>query len=224
MKASFLVLFSVIIALTACGGDRPAKNNQLEAPTDTSALTKDHGNLKTSIIPTSMREAQTKYFDFDSASIIEVEDPKLNQDWDIGVKFYNISSNSGVSGPGGVLVTFLEAKFDDIKKAPSTGYFHDVASLAVNPFVSGLAFLRSKGWFTYYFNQGHRIEIKDRIYVVKSTKGTFFKIKIESFSKSDGTPGDLKFNWTEIEPADEDLKEVADQVSEAVDISMEAAK
>ncbi len=210
LSSCILLVFLVF----ACGKERPAKPSTLETPDAAAELTATENSI--TIQTGKMGGAKVyKYLDLDSGKLVEVEDPQADQVWDLSFQFYNIASNGGSSGKADVLVTHLETTpFDTLKKAPTGPYLHDVASDPANFLISGLAFLRAKGWFIYFFLE-HDVIVRDRLYVVRSSEGKFFKVKIESFDKS----GELKLRWAPLEDPDR-VEEAADQVPEAIEISM----
>jgi len=136
------------------------------------------------------------YFDIDTG--LEV----TNSDgWDLAFKRSNIMVNGGVSGSGGVTVSILPGvEFGELSQAPASGYRTDEENPddANNP---DLVFAADGGWYDYDVST-HTLTARDQVYVVATTDGAWFKLKMDTYYRGE-EGGYPTFNWASVEaPAD----------------------
>jgi hypothetical protein len=141
-------------------------------------------------------------FDLDSA-----KETQSDRDWDLAFNRFKIRTNGGETGMGGVYVVQLEGQsFEDLKQAPNLGFaadrpdsVGDAGDADMDPdnvFNSG-----TDDWYDYDMKT-HGLSPKDITYVFASTEKRFYKLRIEGYYDSVGTPGKLKFHWKEIDAPD----------------------
>jgi phage baseplate assembly protein gpV len=117
--------------------------------------------------------------------------------WDLAFQRSNIKVNGGVSGDGDVSVTTLPGvAFASVTQAPASGYGTDEANPddANNP---NLIFLADGGWYEYDIAT-HTLSVRDQVYVVKSTDGAWFKLRMEDYYR-DADGGYPSFSWAEVD-------------------------
>ncbi|MEC8025044.1 MAG: HmuY family protein [Myxococcota bacterium] len=132
------------------------------------------------------------YFDIDSG-----EEATADAGWDLAFQRSNIMVNGGVSGTGDVSVSVLPGvDFGTLIQAPSAGYETDEANPddVANP---EYVFAADGGWYDYDVTT-HTLTARDRIYIVKSTDGGWFKIKFEDYYRG-GDGGYPSFQWAAVE-------------------------
>ncbi len=185
-------LLCALLALPACAADlrqEPTDDGQDQASL---AVTTDGGDgtLSTQI------DASTKtgwvYFDLDAAALTpESSDPATAPDWDLAFQRYRVKMNGGASGAGGVEVAVLPgADFDGLAQAPAAGYATDSAGTED----SRLVFLRGDGWYAYDLS-AHKLSARDIVFVVHTTAGAYFKLKLLDYYDAAGTDAHPRFRW-----------------------------
>jgi|GEM_PF-537056 len=117
--------------------------------------------------------------------------------WDLGFRRQLII----VNGQGGALVAVLDGvNFDELTAAPEEGYITDEVDLAGNVEESRLAFNKNGLWYDYDFNT-HTLSPKaNRVYVVVSTEGRAFALRMIDYYDDAGTSGYPTFEVKEIDP------------------------
>jgi hypothetical protein len=151
----------------------------------------------------------------------EVDGPAPADDtgWDLAFRRSNIKVNGGHSGAGRVAVAVLSGlPFSDVEQAPVDGYESD-RSLATpddsdrpdfidddgTDFVFGRANdASSNGWFDYDPVQ-HVLSPADVVFVVRSTDGRFYRLRMLDYYDAAGTSGFPTFRWSEIAPPIDEL-------------------
>lgn len=126
------------------------------------------------------------------------------EDWDLAFRRFGILSNGGISGDGGVqLLALPGADFDAISEAPGveadwsvdTPDGDDDDTLTDNVF---------SDWYDYDVAD-HSLTPKDITFLVRSTAGSFFKLRIEDYYDDAGTSGVVTFRWARVASPDVDL-------------------
>jgi hypothetical protein len=141
-------------------------------------------------------EQAWRYLDLDSR-----RDDGAAARWDLGFSRFRVRTNGGASGDGGVQVAALAGQdFDALKRAPDAGFRADQPDGAEdtdtepdNAFNSG-----PEDWYDYNV-MTHALTPRAITYVIASTEGRFYKLRIEDYYDSAGTPGFLSFRWAEID-------------------------
>ena len=132
------------------------------------------------------------YFDIDSGEVATAD-----AGWDLAFQRSNIMVNGGISGTGDVSVSVLPGvDFGSLTQAPSAGYETDEANPddVDNP---EYVFAADGGWYDYDVTT-HTLTARDRIYIVKSTDGGWFKVKFEDYYRG-GDGGYPSFLWAAVE-------------------------
>lgn len=132
-----------------------------------------------------------------------------NDDWDLAFRRFVVLSNGGVSGDGGVqMLKLKDVDFEDVTEAPGAeaGWSVDQPDgkvdedeVADNLFNNG-----TDDWYDYELST-HGLTPKDVVFLIRSTQGRFFKLRIEDYYDDVGTSGFLSFRWGEIDGPDEEL-------------------
>lgn len=119
-------------------------------------------------------------YDLDTGSIVSDGDPS----WDLRMQTWNVETNGGVTGSGGVAVAVFEGlrdQADDHCLAPTPEAFAADA-------VSGEAFA---GWYAYDYAT-HELSAADVLYFVTTTEGAVHRLVFDGYYEADGathTPG-----------------------------------
>lgn len=175
-----------------------------ELPTDGPVVTEDLGDGSyESVIDSTSEEAWT-YFDFESKGHVEPADPDDDEVWDLAALRFNVKSNGGTSGKGGVEVAILDGtSFEAVIAVPTDGWISDDAQgpgtggemANVEP---GYAF---DNWFDYNIMDHTLAPKADRVYVVRTPEGNHYKLEMLGFYDEAGTPGYVSFRWAALPAA-----------------------
>ena len=145
------------------------------------------------------------YYDFESGSGVEVEDAATELNWDLAFQRYTPKMNGGVSGSGGMGVALLDGEdFDALSEAPYSGYLSDAESAEE----TGTTEYVMAEWYDYDYTT-HLLSPADRVYVVRTVEGNYFKLRFDNYYDEAGTSGYLQFTWAAIdEPSGSDTGDV----------------
>jgi hypothetical protein len=160
------------------------------------------GTLVTVIDATD--ETAVGRFDLDTAG------PAVDGDdvvaWDLAIRRFAITTNSGVSGDGDVRVWFTAGDLNDVDTladiADGEG-FVDLEDGDDRDEDADSAFLSPGGtsdpWYDYDLLT-HTLSPKTRVYGVQTTTGAAFAIALRGYYDEEAVAGHLSFAWKTIEP------------------------
>lgn len=134
------------------------------------------------------------YFDLDEGRELKADEAFDTNGWDLAFQRYVITMNGGGGNPAGeVRVAVLEDQdWDSLTSPPLDGYLQD----ASEPVFSGV----EGGWYTYDLVH-HKLVTRDELlYVVRSSTGLFYKLRMLSYYDSAGTPARLSFRYQRLTP------------------------
>ena len=137
------------------------------------------------------------YFSFSKGTVVEIENPSESANWDLGLRRYHFSTNSGTSGnaQGGAL-DMGDLTWNDVVEAPANGYVVD----------DSLAYEGHSGTEMYSVNPvletwAERVGMpptfvpSDHVFVVKTADGKFVKLWLKSYYNDEGTSGHITFQY-----------------------------
>lgn len=191
------------LVLSACAEDLETNDDgDGENLLDTETQTKADGVRETTV--NASVADKYRHFDLDEDVAVKAD----SADWDLAFSRFKIKTNGGDSGDGDVVVAKLAAAdFEALTRAPDSGYLED--SDAVSSKSEGgdpnYAFLGPEPWYEYN-GSNHQLSPADAVYVLRSTQGEFFKIKLLNYYDKAGTAGHLAFAWAKIEAPAEAVK------------------
>jgi hypothetical protein len=180
-----------LLALVACTDDiRPDDSGDDEPEPETHVTHTDHGDgTRTTQVDATRMDAWV-YLDLDSTEEVAETDAR----WDLAFQRFKIRIDGGVSGGGGMELAVLPGADFAAAAAPTRGYFTDEADGADDDSDPDLAFLRGDGWYSYDVAT-HVVTPRDQIYVVGSTEGRYYKLRLTDYYDSAGTSGFPMFDW-----------------------------
>lgn len=183
------------LAVSACADDLQT-NDDGDGASLLAAETQSQADGKRETTVNASVEDKYRYFDLDA----DAEAKADSDDWDLAFSRFKIKTNGGDSGDGDVVVAKLvESDFDALTQAPDSGYIED--SDAVSSKSEGgdpsYAFLGPAPWYEYN-GSNHQLSPADAVYVLRSTEGEFFKIKLLGYYDKAGTAGYPKFLWAKL--------------------------
>ncbi len=125
-------------------------------------------------------------------------------DWDLSFRRFGVLSNGGVSGSGGVRLLALPGEnFEAVTQAPGAeaGWGVDLKDGEDDDTSPDNVF---SDWYDYDVTT-HALTPKDTLFLVRSTAGLFYKLRIEDYYDEAGTSAVVSFRWARIKPPEEDL-------------------
>ncbi len=154
------------------------------------SVTIDANGVRNMIVDATNKESKV-YVDLDSDREMKTDEAFSTNGWDLAFKRFEITMNGGSGNPTGVVeVAVLEGQsFESLTQAPAQGFVQDGAN-AVFAEVNG-------GWYYYDLNT-HKLTTKDELYVVKSSSGAFYKLKMGSYYDAAGTPARLSLSYAAV--------------------------
>ena len=207
MKLQFLVpavMAGMMVLTTSCKKD--------EEPTPQASSVKEVKELNAS------SQTEWTYFSFSEGKQVAVTNPRTSNNWDIAFNRYNVKTNGGTSGVGGVEVVNTGSKdFDAVTQYPGAGYQKDeevttpgkpkegqstptTTTNSVNKAITGTVMNPDpKGFYNYappaQGSSAPHITLTKYVYVIKTTKGSYVKIQITEYTNSKGETGYLTFKY-----------------------------
>jgi hypothetical protein len=163
--------------------------------TPSKVKTTDNGDGTFTTIVDAVSMTEVTGFDFQTRT----EHAPSDKVWDLWFRRFEVRSNGGVNGEGGVEVAVLPlADFATLKRAPGGGWVSDT--------IDDTAFNAGDGWYVYDPSV-HLLKPRDIVYVVRSAEGAYFKLQFTSYYDDAGGSGHPTFRWAPVEapPADDML-------------------
>ncbi|MET0386182.1 MAG: HmuY family protein [Polyangiales bacterium] len=152
--------------------------------------TREPGVPSTTVVDATV-QGEWQRFDLDSG-----ESAEADAGWDLGFNRYFVIGNGGVSGDDGVEVALLKGQaFDDVTSVPSDGFAADAEDGEDGNTEADNTFNGTEvSWYNYDMKT-HELTPRDATYVIRSSEGTHFKLRIDDYYDDAGTPAYLRFTW-----------------------------
>lgn len=131
------------------------------------------------------------YFDLETGTELEVDDPAQDPRWDLAFRRFHIATNGGVSGNAGSEVALLSEAFDDVTAIPDTELVVDEADGDDDNEDPDYAF---RDWYDYNF-MTHVLTPQPQTYVVLTGSGNAFKVALDRYYDEAGTSGFPTLAW-----------------------------
>ncbi|WP_434389013.1 HmuY family protein [Melittangium boletus] len=141
------------------------------------------------VIVDATSKTGTVYVDLDEGREMKTDEALDTNGWDLAFQRFTITTNGGGGNPTGeVRVAVLTSgDWDGLTTAPASGYQQDASETVFNG-VQG-------GWYNYDLVK-HQLQPRESLlYVVRSSQGRYFKLKMRSYYDSAGTPARLSFQY-----------------------------
>ncbi len=132
------------------------------------------------------------YIDLDEPRELKFDEADATNAWDLSFMRDKIRSNGGGTNPSGTVsvAVLTGVDFATLTKAPAEGYVQDTAEPIFNT--------AQGGW--YFYDLGvHRLITLDHVYVVKTSSGAFFKVKLGSYYDANGTAARVSLQFGRLE-------------------------
>ncbi len=129
------------------------------------------------------------FFDIDEGREMKADEAFDTNGWDLAFQRYTVTMNGGGGNPTGVVrvAVLKDANWDALTSAPAEGYQQD----ASEPVFIGV----EGGWYSYDLVKHRLVSREELLYVVQSSAGRFFKLRMLSYYDSAGTPARLSFRY-----------------------------
>lgn len=163
-----------------------------ELPTEPLFSVTVSGDVFDAIVDATSKTLPT-YVDLDEAKELKFDEAELTNAWDLSFQRDKVRANGGGTNPQGTVeVAVLTGQdFDALTQAPAAGYQKDGAEGVFNT-VEG-------GWYTYDLAV-HRLTTLPHVYVVKTSKGDFYKVKMGSYYDANGTAARVGVRFAKLAP------------------------
>lgn len=193
----FLGLLSTTLIFSACDDDStdpdPPRPVEVQTATDIPADPNVVRNPDGTTPPPSFT-----FYSLEENKIIDKADSSSTQ-WDIGLAGTTIIVNGGTSGPGEGRAQVVTGVFDELIKAPETGYRTDQGTELAVPAGS------DNGWYNYTGNNNPSMSvlpIPGRIIMLRTTQGNYAKMEILSYYEGSPDTSTEEFANFQTRPSD----------------------
>lgn len=131
------------------------------------------------------------YVDLDEGKEMKFEEAFNSNGWELAFKRDKVAVNSGASAPtGNVEVALLEGTdYASLTQAPASGLGPDTAAGIFNPV--GL----EGGWYFYDLGVHRLVPRKDFVYVLHSSAGAYWKLRMLEYYDGAGTPAAITLEY-----------------------------
>ena len=152
----------------------------------------DHGDgTTTTRVDASAMDAWV-HLDLDGRAEVDADGA-----WELGFQRFAVTLDGGISGDGEVAAAALDgADFDALTVAPADGYVVDAVD---GDDEDGEPDLALAGWYAYDPTT-HVLTPVDRVYVIRSSDGGYFKLRFLDYYDDAGTSGFPTFRWGPVDP------------------------
>lgn len=146
------------------------------------------------------RDTAWVYLDLDTGEQVPAAMAAGDGEWDLAFQRFRIISNGGVSGVGQTTVAALVGtELEAVSQAPRDGYWADQPDGPdANEDVDS-AFLVNEGWYRYDL-LAHKLSPRDNVYVVRTGRGAYFKLRLLSYYDQAGSAARLSLLWAQLSP------------------------
>jgi hypothetical protein len=190
MRALLLVgLVSVLGCAPDLRDDFPFDGQVTEGPLVTA--TDLEGGGKRLQVDATNKMSQV-YVDLDEAREMKAEEAFSSNGWDLSFNRFNIAANSGASSPTGTVevAVLKDVPWESITQAPATGFSVDTPDKIMNS-VEG-------GWYFYDLGVHKLITRTELVYVIKSSTGAYFKLRMLDYYDGNGTPASISLEYAPV--------------------------
>jgi hypothetical protein len=161
-----------------------------ELPTEPLFSVTLEGDVYDSLVDATSKTLPT-YIDLDGAKELKFDEAEATNAWDLSFQRDKVRTNGGGTNPTGTVeVAVLKGQdFATLTTAPASGYQKDGSEPVFNT--------AEGGWYLYDFGV-HRLTTQDHVYVVKSSSGAYFKVKMGSYYDANGTAARIAVRFAKL--------------------------
>ncbi len=142
------------------------------------SLVEDLGGGVTLVVVDATNTQDWLYFDLDEVEVVSVVSSEEDLRWDLAFQRFNVKSNGGASGNGGVQVAITgSTDFDNPPSVDDAEWGQDEPGLG-----SGViyTFVAQGDWYRYDLGT-HMLASRESVIYIRSTEGTVFKLQMVSY-------------------------------------------
>ena len=195
MRSRVLVLVGFGLAACEPALPDPWPRPQEDAGTAAKVVTVAEGAANLSRVD-AMSDDTFTALDLDTGAEVPFEPAA----WDLAFQRFHIRARGGASGGGGVQVAPLEGTaFDAVTAAPASGWLEDQPDGPDANADLDTVFETAASWYTYDV-MTHALTPAPTTYVVRSDQGDHFKVRVEGYYDTAGTPASFTVRWARIAP------------------------
>jgi hypothetical protein len=187
-------VISMLVVMSGCANDlrvdHPFDGQTTDGPL-VRAEVLDTGGTKLFVDATS--KGSQVYVDLDEGREMKADEAFSTNGWDLAFKRYEIAVNSGDQGPTGTVeVAIIKGgDFDALTQAPADGF-----APGKGPAMSVVD--GPDAWFSYNLSAHGVVTRTDIFYVVKSSAGAYFKLRMLSYYDEAGTPAAISLVYAPV--------------------------
>lgn len=128
------------------------------------------------------------YVDLDQGREMKVDEAFSTNQWDLSFKRYVISMNGGAGNSTGLVKALVldGQDFDALTSAPADGYSQDGSSPVLG------------AWWEYDLLTHRVLTRPNLMYVLVSSEGAFFKLKMLDYYDASGTPAAISLKYASL--------------------------
>lgn len=180
-------LVGALLLTAACGAD---EDSSLPVCEQALCSVDDHDGdgdgVQTTVVHANDEDAPI-YFSFSEPGAALSAQAIDAGNWDLSFAQTEIRINGGISGDGGVEITWVdELRIGDAETPTDDGWVSDSDD--------DLAFAQGKGWYRYDL-LNHVVEPRDRLYYVRATDGSIYALEMISYYDYSGETRYPTFEW-----------------------------
>jgi hypothetical protein len=132
------------------------------------------------------------HLDLETRSQVTVADPLESDAWDLAFQRYDIATNGGVSGPGGMTVAIVDGTdLASVTAAPGGPWLADAAD---GDDTNDDPDYAMSGWYDYDVTT-HVLTPKPVVHVVRTPEGNTFAIQVLDYYDAAGSSGWMQLRW-----------------------------
>jgi hypothetical protein len=131
---------------------------------------------------------------------VPLEVPFELDQWDLAFQRFHIRSRGGASGDGGVQIAVVyDAGYEQVTRSPDGPWLEDQPDGPDDNTDIDTVFEKGEVWFDYD-PMWHTLTPRPLVYVVKSDRGAYFKLKIDGYYDKAGTPALITLRYANVAP------------------------
>lgn len=133
--------------------------------------------------------------DLDRALEVPFEEDR----WDLAFQRFHIRARGGASGDGGVAVSFVDAGYAAVTQAPPGPWLEDLPDGDDENMDLDTVFDKAAVWYEYD-EMFHSLTPRPLVYLIRSDQGAYFKLKLDGYYDSHGTPAIFTLRYAPVAP------------------------
>lgn len=194
MRLSLAMITLIALASSGCANDlrvdHPFDGQVTDGPL-VRAEVLDTGGKKLFVDATN--KGSQVYVDLDEGREMKVDEAFATNGWELAFKRYEIAINSGAANPGGMVEAAIVkgGDYGALTQAPADGF-----QTGLGPAMSTID--GPDAWFLYNLSAHGVVTRTDIFYVVKSSAGAFFKLRMLSYYDEAGTPAAITLEYAPV--------------------------